>query len=124
MHGFAYNNGTYLDGMRYRGRSLGFSLDSDSRLLSLQGSWTDSGGRFYELSLHHAVVSNPNIQGSVPQAYNAVTAAPFIANIGEARVSLPLSGMKLDLAARLQDDVPRPDKGFTAGFEAALRVAL
>ncbi|OJU10802.1 MAG: hypothetical protein BGN85_03410 [Alphaproteobacteria bacterium 64-11] len=124
MHGFAYNNGTYPDGMRYRDRSLGFSLDSDSRLLSLQGSWTDSAGRFYELSLHHAVISNPNIQSFVSQGYNVVTTAPVIANIGEARVSLPLSGMKLDLAARLQDDQPRPDKGFAASIEAALRVAL
>ena len=110
--------------MRYRDRSLGFSLDSDSRLLSLQGSWTDSAGRFYELSLHHAVISNPNIQSFVSQGYNVVTTAPVIANIGEARVSLPLSGMKLDLAARLQDDQPRPDKGFAASIEAALRVAL
>ena len=42
--------------MRYRGRTIGFSLDDDSRLVSLQGSWSDSGGRFYELSFHHADV--------------------------------------------------------------------
>ena len=38
-HGYAYNNYDYPDGMRYRGRTLGFSLDSDSRLASLQASW-------------------------------------------------------------------------------------
>lgn len=125
LHGFSYNNYSYLDGMRYRGRSLGFSLDSDSRLLSLQGSWSDYGGRFYELTLHHAVISNPNIGIDNPNFYNAVTTAPVIANIAEARVSLPLPGaMKLDLSARLQDDQPRPDKGFAASVEAALRILL
>lgn len=125
MHGFSYNNYSYTDGMRYRGRSLGFSLDSDSRLLSLQGSWSDSGGRFYQLSLHHAVISNPNIKIDNPLFFNAVTTAPVIANIAEARVALPLPGaMKLDLAARLMDDQPRPDKGFAASIEAALRIAL
>jgi hypothetical protein len=124
MHGFAYNNYSYLDGMRYRGRSLGFSLDSDSRLLSLQGSWSDDGGRFYELSLHHAVISNPNIGIDNPADYNVVTTSPVIANIAEARVTLPLPGMKLDLAGRLSDDQPRPDKGFAASIEAVLRVAL
>jgi len=125
LHGFSYNNYSYVDGMRYRGRSLGFSLDSDSRLLSLQGSWTDAGGRFYELSLHHAVISNPKIGIDNPIFYNAVTTAPVIANIGEARVTLPLPGMmKLDVAARLQDDQPRPSKGFAASLEAALRIAF
>lgn len=124
MHGFAYNNGTYLDGMRYRGRSLGFSLDSDSRLLSLQGSWSDSQGRFYELSFHHAQISNPLINSTNPPYFNAVTTAPVTANIGEARVTLPLPHMKLDLAARLMDDQPRPAKGVTGAVEASLRIAL
>jgi hypothetical protein len=119
MHGFAYTNGDYVDGMRYRGRTLGFSLDSDSRLLSVQGSWTDPRGRFYEISLHKAQISNPhNTEG------NVVTLAPVNVNMGEARVSLPLPRMKLDLAVRLQDDQPRPKTGFTASVEAALRIAL
>jgi hypothetical protein len=117
FHGFAYTNGTYPDGMRYRGRTLGFSLDSDSRLLSLQGSWSDEGGRFYELSLHHAAVGNPNAPGA-----NIVTAAPVIVNMGEARVTLPLPGFKLDLAGRLQDDQPRPKRGFEASIETALTI--
>lgn len=124
MHGFAYNNGLYADGMRYRGRSLGFSLDSDSRLLSLQGGWTDGGGRFYQLTFHHAKVSDPKINVDSAHFFNAVTTAPFTANIAEARVTLPLPGMKLDLAGRIQDDQPRPDKGFAASVEMALRIAL
>jgi hypothetical protein len=116
FHGAAYNNGGYVDGMRYRGRTLGFSLDSDSRLLSLQGAWTDSRGRFWELTYHNAHISNPNnLVG------NIVTIAPVRMNIGEARVSLPWNGFKLDLALRLQDDQPRPESGFEAAFESRLR---
>ena len=44
----------YPDGMRYRGRTIGFSLDNNSRLLVAARRWSDSGGRFYELSFHHA----------------------------------------------------------------------
>ncbi len=117
IHGFAYNNGTYPDGMRYRGRSLGFSLDSDSRLLTLQGSWSDPAGRFYQLSLHHAVISNPNNPSG-----NVVTTAPVLVNMGEAKVTVPWRMLKLDLAVRLQDDQPRPKRGFEGAVEAALRV--
>ena len=116
-HGVAYNNSSYIDGMRYRGRTLGFSLDSDSTLLSLQGAWSDEGGRTYELSFHHAAISNPaNLSG------NAVTTAPVHINMAEARVTLPWRDLKLDLAGRLQDDQLRPAHGFGASVEAALRV--
>jgi hypothetical protein len=116
-HGAAYNNFQYVDGMRYRGRTLGFSLDSDSRLLSLQASYTDDNDWSYQGTLHHAVISNPhNTTG------NVVTTAPVIVNMVEAHVAIPLphTAMKLDLAARVQDDQPRPDKGATGAFEAAL----
>jgi hypothetical protein len=116
-HGAAYNNYDYVDGMRYRGRTLGFSLDSDSRLLSLQTSWTADNDWTFEGSLHHAVISNPNNHTG-----NVVTTAPVIVNLAEARLAIPLPAtrMKLDLAARVQDDQPRPDKGATGAFEAAL----
>jgi len=105
--------------MRYRGRTIGFSLDNDSRLLSLQGSWSDSGGRFYELSLHHANVSNIHSVG-----VNILTPTPVTINLAEARVSLPFRWMKLDLAGRLQDDQLRPRHGFAASLEAGLRIGL
>jgi hypothetical protein len=119
FHGFSYNNYSYVDGMRYRGRTLGFGLDSDSKLLSLQGAWTDEGGRFYELSFHNAHIGNPN-----SSSLNIVTASAMRVTIGEARVSLPWNGFKLDFALRLQDDLPRPNSGFQAAFETVLRVPL
>jgi hypothetical protein len=123
IYGFSYTNGTFIDGMRYRGRTLGFSLDDDSTLLSLQGSWSDAEGRFYELTVHHATIGNSHSIGS-----NIVSATPVIVNMGEARVSLPfnLNGrtFHLDLDGRLQDDQPRPHSGFAAALEVALRVPL
>jgi hypothetical protein len=118
LYGFSYTNGTFPDGMRYRGRTIGFSLDDDSRLLSLQGSWSDSGGRFYELSLHHANISNSHSLGA-----NILTPTPVTINLAEARMSLPFRWMKLDLAGRLQDDQLPPHHGFAASFEAGMRLA-
>ena len=93
LHGVAYNNGDYVDGMRYRGRTIGFSLDSDSTLVTLQANWRDAGEWNYQLTLHHAAVSNPN-----NTLGNAVTTAPVHINMGEARVSIPLHGLQVELA--------------------------
>jgi hypothetical protein len=121
IYGFSYTNGTFPDGMRYRGRTLGFSLDDDSTLLSLQGSWSDGDGWFYELTLHHAAIGNSHSAGS-----NIVSATPVQLNIAEARLSLPLDldgrTFHLDVDGRLQDDQPRPHRGTAAALEVALKV--
>ncbi len=116
IYGYTYNNSQYPDGMHYRGRTLGFSLDTDSTLLSLQGSWSDADGRFYELSLHHATLGSSQAPRS-----NIVTTAPVLLNMGEARISLPWQSIRLDLAGRIQDDQPRPHSGLAAAVEVALR---
>lgn len=120
LYGYTYTDTQFPDGMRYRGRTLGFSLDNDSTLLSLQGGWSDAAGRFYEVVLHHARISTahaPNV--------NVVSALPVIVNEAEARVSLPFQAhkqaFKLEIAGRLQDDQPRPSRGFGAAVEVALR---
>jgi hypothetical protein len=119
IYGFSYTNYQFLDGMRYRGRTLGFSLDDDSTLLSVQGSWIDAGGRYYELSIHHATIGNSHSIGA-----NVVSPIPVLLNLGEARVSLPWHGWKFDLAARIQDDQPRPAHGFAASAEVGLHLDL
>lgn len=124
LYGFSYSNSTYVDGMRYRGRTIGFSLDSDSRLLTLQAAWNGGSGRFYELSLHHAQISDAKISLGGPAASNIITTSPVNVNLAEARVTVPFRWLKLDLAGRLQDDQPRPQRGFAASFEANLRLAL
>lgn len=119
LHGAAYNNFEYPDGLRYRGRTLGFSLDSDSTLLSLQANWRDTGGRFYEISLHHVAISDPlNTSG------NVITTAPVHVRMGEARIGLPWNDFRLDVAGRLQGDQPRPHSGFAAAIEMGLRADL
>ena len=119
VYGFSYTNGQYPDGMRYRGRTLGFSLDDDSTLASLQAGWSDAAGRFYELSLHHASIGSSHSPGR-----NIVSTTPVRMNAAEARISLPWRGVKLELAGRLQDDQPRPGRGFAAAIEVALRAPL
>ena len=123
VYGFTYTNGQYRDGMRYRGRTLGFSLDTDSTLLSLQGSWSDDQGRFYELALHHATIEDSHSVGQ-----NIVSPWPVKLNMAQARLSLPVNlngrAFHLDMEGRLQDDQPRPHSGFAAALEVALRVPL
>lgn len=119
IYGFSYTNYQFIDGMRYRGRTLGFSLDDDSTLLSLQGSWSDPAGRFYELSFHHATIGNSHSLGA-----NIVSPVPVLLNLAEARVSLPWNGWTFDLAGRIQDDQPRPAHGFEASAEIRLRLNL
>jgi hypothetical protein len=111
-YGYAYNDYKYADGMRYRNRTLGFSLDTDSQLASLQASWSGPHALTYTLTYHHA---SPNSPGA-----NAVSTIPVTVNIGEARLRVPLSWGTIDIAGRLQDDQPRPDHGYLAAVEAML----
>ena len=123
IFGYTYTDYQFPDGMHYRARTLGFSLDTDSQLLSLQANWSDPAGRFYELSLHHAMIGSKHAPG-----VSVVTNYPVIVNMAEARFSLPLTlggrSTHLDLAGRLQDDQPRPHNGFAAALEVALRMPL
>ncbi|MBU6445643.1 MAG: hypothetical protein KGR48_17210, partial [Alphaproteobacteria bacterium] len=116
---YTYNNYDYVDGMRYRGRTLGFSLDSDSRLASLQASWINSHGWTYTFTYHRAWVSTPQ-----NPYLNVVTTAPVTINLGEARVSIPHPWGTIDIAGRLQDDQPRPHRGFEASIETAVTINL
>jgi hypothetical protein len=120
IYGFSYTNGGYPDGMRYRGRTLGFSLDDDSTLASLQAAWSDQSGRFYELSLHHATIG----AAQTPPGDNIVSTEAVSLDMAEARVTLPFAHFKLDLSARIQDDQPRPQRGATGALEMALKVPL
>lgn len=118
IYGETYNDYKYpRDGMRYDGRALGFSLDSDSRLLSVQAGYLDSWGRSFTLTIHRAEVSTP-----LTGTGNPLTSSPVTIDILEGRVRLPLPGMTFDLAARVQDDQLRPKRGFAAALETALKI--
>jgi hypothetical protein len=119
MYQTAYTNTDYVDGMRYRGRTLGFSLDTDSRLASLQASWDNDRNWTYTLTYDHAQIGTPHTGTA-----NIITPTPVTVNLGEARLRLPFSWGSVDLAARVQDDQPRPDHGYLFSFESGLRIDL
>jgi hypothetical protein len=111
----------YLDGMRYRGNAMGFSLDNDSRLATVQFSMIDKRNVTYSLTYHHANISVAN--PIYPQA-NVLTHVPVTINMGEARLSVPYSTMRFQLVGRLQDNQLPPDHGFAAAVEAIVSLNL
>ena len=118
-YGISYTDYKYADGLRYRGRDFGTSLDSDSRLFSLQTAMTDAGDRSYTLSLYHALVSRPQTG-----AANVLTPQPVTINYGEARVATPTRLGLFTIAGRVQDDQLRPSRGATAAVEASLKIRI
>ena len=116
----SYNNFKYpIDGSRYRGHTVGFSLDSDSRLASLQANFTDAADRNWTLGIHHALIARPLTFQPAGGALNVVTTAPVTINYAEAQVAVPTRYALFRVAARLQDDQPRPRSGFTGAIEAS-----
>jgi hypothetical protein len=128
MHGVAYNNGGYADGMRYRDRALGFSLDSDSRLFSLAASVTDANANNLSFTYHHAEISSPQLAAVGYPWTNVVSQQPVTINIGEVHLIVPVDfsayHAKIDLVGRVQDDQPWPKHGATAALELALTFGL
>ena len=128
QHGGAYNNGSYVDGMRYRDRTVGFSLDSDSRLFSLVASVTDAKANSLSFTYHHAEISSAPLATMGYPWTNVVSKQPVIINIGEAHLTVPVEfsnyRAKIDLVGRVQDDQPWPKHGATAAIELALTFDL
>ncbi len=118
-YGISYTDGKYpIDGSRYRGRALGYSLDSDSRLATLQASMVDNANRNWTLTYHRAWVSTP----FTPPTNNPLTPTPVTIDIGEARVAMPVAWGDLTLVGRVQDEQLRPKRGFAPGFEVSTTV--
>jgi hypothetical protein len=123
FYGQTYWDYKYQDGWQYRGRTLGSSLDTDSRLASFHARWQDVRDWSYTLSYYRASISSPNTP-TANSPFNAaganrVSAIPVTIDVGEARLRAPLERLSIDLAIRLQDDQPRPDRGFVAAGEFA-----
>lgn len=132
FYGQTYWDYKYQDGWQYRGRTLGSSLDTDSRLASFHASWMGAHDWTYTLTYYHASISSPNTptMNSPINASgaNRVSAIPVTINLGEARLHVPsvdlptnlAENLSVDFALRLQDDQPRPDHGFAVSAELAL----
>ena len=81
LYGFSYTNGQYPDGMRYRGRTIGFSLDDDSRLLVAARLLE----RFWRPLLRIELSSRQYRQHSFAGRQHPYRPCPVTINMGEAR---------------------------------------
>jgi Capsule assembly protein Wzi len=122
-YGFSYNDYKYLGGMRNLDRALGFSLDSDSKVTTLQASWLGTHDITWTLTYHHAYVSAAIPVGAeVYSTINFVSSAAVPINIGQARASFPLSGhFTVDAEVRYSSDQPRPAHGSQGAGELRLK---
>ncbi len=117
QYGVTYEDAVYR--WNYRGRSMGASVDTDSRLASFQASFIGGNGINYSFSFDHAMIGSP-----APGSVNRLTTTPITINSGELRLSFPLGQFKFDLAGRYQDDQLRPNSGGLFGVESRIRMAL
>ena len=125
-YGFAYNDYKYLGGMRNWDRALGFSLDSDSKLATLQASWLGPHAVTWTLSYHHATIdAQPPANAEIYSTVNYVSSAAVPIDIGEVRASFPLlDHFTIDIEARYSSDQPRPAHGSQGAGEVRLKYSL
>ncbi|HEU0196296.1 MAG TPA: capsule assembly Wzi family protein [Nevskiaceae bacterium] len=121
-YGDAYNNSGYMDGFRYRGRTLGFSLDSDSRLFSLTWRLTDADNRRWHLTYYHADIDIRDPKTPETQSFvNVVSDAPVTTNMVEAGVDWPLGAFDVSAIVRGMDAVPVPTTAAHFAGELGIR---
>jgi hypothetical protein len=125
-YGFAYNDYKYPGGMRYRDRALGFSLDTDSKLATLQASWLGPHAVTWTLSYHHATIdAQAPADAEVYSTISYVSSAAVPIDIGEVRASFPLlDHFTVDAAVRYSTDQPRPAHGSQGAGELRLKYSL
>jgi len=95
-----YEHFIYRTGYRFKGRSLGHSLDSDSRLMSVTADFTDAQGWEYQLKYHNALINRDD------SIINSASIFRKKINIIEANVEGEMAIGKIKLELRLQDDQP------------------
>jgi capsule assembly protein Wzi len=126
FYGFAYNDYKYPGGMRNLDRAMGFSLDTDSKLATLQASWLGSHNITWTLTYHHADVNvAPPPDATVYSSIDYFSSAAVPIDIGQVRASFPLlDHFTVDVEARYSSDQPRPAHGSEGAGEVRLRYSL
>jgi hypothetical protein len=127
-NGAAYNDYKYIDGWRYRDQSMGFSLDSNSRLFSLMGLLTDNRGWTYRFTYYRANINSPALAGNPPLVnhtqgfvpFNPLSSEPVQYDQFEAGLSIPYRRLRFDLDLRGQDGQPYPRGGGLFSAEAGI----
>ncbi len=100
-----YNHFIYRNGYRYRGRSLGHSLDNDAMLYSVVGQVVDASNWRWRGALHRAEL---NRDGTVrATGGNTVSGSDETIHVAEAGVEVPIGPSLVSLDLTVQDD--RPD---------------
>jgi len=111
-----YEHFIYNTGWRYKGRTLGHSLDNDSRLISVIAQYQDSNGWAYTAKYHQATI---NIDGT---GKNTVSVPTKNISIFEASVQrdIDFGNIKANLS-HSSDDIPLlGNNGAFTSFNIAL----
>ncbi len=99
IRGVIYGHRIYITGHRFDGRTLGHSLDNDSKLISFTTTYDREDGSTYSLSLRSATINwdnnNKNIISLSPTKYKSV----------EAKASNQFDFGRLELSITLQTKI-------------------
>jgi len=122
--GVTFNSFIFTDGNTFRDRTIGHSLDTDSRLITVEGRLRDRKNRAYWLRYRRAVVNVNGIPGPPEARGNVVSDNREEIDLVETGASLPTRFGPLRLELRLMDDQPNtPGRSdFEAQFEAGFQI--
>lgn len=98
--GIIYRNFIYFDGFTYRDRPIGHSIDTDSKLLSVDAAFTDTKNRRLYGSFRRAKL---NVSG---MSDHHVSTNPETINIGTLGVQIPTAVGDLRVESRYMSDLP------------------
>lgn len=113
-----YNQFIYTDGFTYRDRAIGHSLDGDSRLASISGTYIDNQNRLFRLAFRHADVNGDS------SGRHSISDNREKINLIEAETEWPTKWGDLRAQFSIADDRPNtPGRSTaTAGIELGWRV--
>lgn len=111
-----YSQAIYRTGHRYQGRTIGHSLDADSRLFSVTGEYFTDTGWAYNIKYHNALINRDESIEDFDPFQNRVSI-----NIIEGSVSKQTDFGTIKLEGRYRSDSPNTpdekDDGFDVGID-------
>ena len=121
--GIVYNNFIYTSGFTYKGQPIGYSLDGDTRTLTISGSLTDTRNRRYYVSFRDIdlnIAAGQFLGALVPT--NRISATNEKIKLFTAGAEIPTRIGDFRIEGRLQDDAPNTPG--TSKLYPAIEVAL
>lgn len=122
--GSLYNNFIYLDGFTYKREPIGYSLDEDTRTITLAGAVNDTKNRRWYASLRDINLFRSNAPPLVPSGLprSRVTRTPETIQVATAGVEWPSQFGDIRVEGRLQND--GPDTPGTSKLTPAIELAF